>query len=280
MQGEPVEISFSKGQVRVNGAALVDADVRASNGVIHVIDSVLLPPAPKNDIASVAKRAGQFNTLLAAIEAAGLGDALSGDSPLTILAPTDAAFKALPKGTVEALLKPENRDKLREILMLHAVSGKISAGDALNAKSAKSLSGETLAFGIDEGKLKVNDATILKTDIVCDNGVIHVIDAVLLPRQTKQDGDDGPGDAAMSPAERIEAAIQQGVPVFNQGDHAKCVAIYQECLMAMAKDERLDPAIRRAMRDFVERASKLDSDTARAWMLRSGLDHVYTALVD
>lgn len=278
--GEPVKIAFSKGQVKVNDASLVDADVRASNGIIHVIDSVLLPPAPKNDIASVAKRAGQFKILIAAVEAAGLGDALSGDSPLTILAPTDEAFKALPKGTVESLLKPGNRDQLREILMLHAVSGKVSAGDALNAKSAKALNGGKLAFGIDEGKFKVNGATILKTDIVCDNGVIHVIDAVLLPPGTENGGDDGRGETSMSPAGLIEAAIQQGVPVFNQGDHGKCAAIYQKCLMDLAKDERLDRAIRLGVRDFVERAGKLDNDTAKAWLLRSGLDHVHTALVD
>ena len=201
--GEPIEVAFSKGVVKVNGAELIDADVKASNGVIHVIDSVLLPPAPKNDIASVAKSAGQFKTLLAAIDAAGLSDALSGDSPITVFAPTDAAFKALPKGTVESLLKPENREKLVAILSLHAVKGKVSAGDALNAKSAKSLSGGTLEFGIVDGTFKVNGVTIVKTDIECDNGVIHVIDAVLLPGE-KFEGEEGRVKKAGDDSRRVD----------------------------------------------------------------------------
>ncbi|MFK7852346.1 MAG: CIA30 family protein, partial [Akkermansiaceae bacterium] len=105
--GESASIAFKSGQVKVNDAALIDADIEASNGVIHVIDSVILPPKPSNDIASVAKRAGNFETLLAAIDAAGLSKALAGEGPLTILAPTDEAFKKLPKGTVQSLLKSE-----------------------------------------------------------------------------------------------------------------------------------------------------------------------------
>ena len=148
LQGEPVQISFKNGKVNVNEASLVSADIKASNGVIHVIDSVILPPEAKNDIASVAKKASKFNTLLAAVDAAGLSGLLAGKDNLTVFAPTDAAFKALPKGTVESLLKPENRSKLKGILTLHVVSGKVSAGSALNAKSAKALSGEKLNFAI------------------------------------------------------------------------------------------------------------------------------------
>jgi len=277
--GESVKVGFSKGRVRVNDAALIDADVTASNGVIHVIDAVMLPPAPKKDLASVAKRAGKFKTLLAAVDAAGLSEALAGDSALTILAPTDEAFKALPKGTVESLLKPENRDQLQEILMLHAVKGTVSAGDALNAKAATALNGGKLAFGIDGGTFKVNGATIVKTDIVCDNGVIHVIDAVLLPKEEKKGRASKDSKAAsMSPTEQIEAAIEKGVPVFNDGDHAGCASIYAECLMTLAKNETMDSSVRQAMTALVERIVKVEDATERAWMLRRGLDHVYAAV--
>lgn len=278
--GEPIEVAFSKGLVRVNGAELIDADVNASNGVIHVIDSVLLPPAPKNDIASVAKAAGQFQTLLAAIDAAGLSEALAGDSPVTVFAPTDAAFKALPKGTVESLLKPENREKLAAILSLHAVKGKVSAGDALNAKRAESLSGGALEFGIVDGVFKVNGATIVKTDIECDNGVIHVIDAVLLPKEKTKAKKAEAKKQAMTPAELIEAAIEKGVPVFNHGDHGKCADIYAACLKMLSKEEVVEPSVRRALGDLLERTGKIENDTERAWILRTGLDHMYSAMAE
>lgn len=278
--GEPVSVKFSDGRVRVNDAALVNADIACSNGIIHVIDSVLLPPEPANDIASVAKRSGKFATLLAAIEAAGLTAVLSGDEPLTVFAPTDEAFKALPKGTVESLLKSENRDRLTEILSLHATKGRVSAGDALNAGKAKALSGGSLQFGIVDGRFQVNGVTILKTDIECDNGVIHVLDAVLLPTEKKQSANDDCRDGcetASHPTDRIESAISRGVPIFNGGDHAKCARIYRECLVQLATDGSIDKDVAQAMRKLVERADDVSSDTERAWILRRGLDHVHAA---
>ena len=279
VQGAEVKIGFNDGRVRVNEASILNADIKCSNGIIHVIDSVILPPEPANDIASVAKRAGSFKTLLAAVEAAGLGDALSGDQPVTVFAPTDEAFAALPKGTVASLLKSENREQLIAILSLHAVSGKVSAGDALNAKKAKALSGGTLEFGIVDGVFQVNGATIVKTDIVCDNGVIHVIDAVLLPGSKAKDG--GKKTAAAfgkSPLELIEDAIDQGVPVFNDGNPGKCAAIYRECMVAISEDATVDPRVSKAVKMLVDQAKKIEDDTERAWLLRSGLDHVYSAL--
>jgi len=281
VQGSKVKIGFSDGKVRVNDAAILNADIQCSNGIIHVIDSVILPPTPANDIASVAKRAGSFKTLLAAAEAAGLGDALSGDQPLTVFAPTDEAFAALPKGTVESLLQPENREKLITILSLHAVSGKVSAGDALNAKQAKALSGGTLEFGISEGLFKVNGVTIVKTDIVCDNGVIHVIDAVLLPKDGEKEKKSdkttakAPGKSAR---ELIEEAIDQGVPAFNEGDAGKCAAIYRDCMVALSKDASIDARVTKAVQMLIKRTEKIVDAAERAWLLRSGLDQVYAAL--
>ena len=265
--GDAVSIGFSEGKVRVNDATLRTADLDASNGLIHVIDSVLLPPAPKNDIAAVAKRTGQFKTLLAAVGAAGLKEVLTGKSPVTVLAPTDAAFEALPKGMVESLLKPENKSKLQSILTLHVVKGLVSAGDALNAGAAKSVSGGALKFGIADGTFEVNGATIVKTDIKCDNGIIHVIDAVLLPAEKVS--------SHMGAAKRIEAAVMKGVSVFNHGDHAKCADIYSDCMQALVADGGVCSSTRETLTKILTTAKQTHCDTTRAWMLRRGLDHAY-----
>jgi len=279
VQGEAVKIGFSSGRVRVNGAAILDADIACSNGIIHVIDAVILPPKPANDLGSVAKRAGKFGTLLAAVEAAGFSDLLASEGPLTVFAPVDAAFNALPEGTVESLLKPENREKLRRILANHVVAGKVSAGDALNSKSANAVDGGKLEFGIVDGVFRVNGATILKTDLECDNGIIHVIDAVLLPVPKNGKAKTTAADqAGPAPLDRIEAAIGQGVPIFNKGDHEKCADLYRDCIIALSKDQSVDAKIGKALRALVERSKRIKNDTDRAWLLRSGLDHVYSAL--
>lgn len=273
LQGDQVRISFKDGKLKVNAATLVNADINASNGIIHVIDSVLLPPEPKSDITSVAKKAGKFNTLLAAVEAAGLEKALIGDKPLTVFAPTDDAFKALPEGTVENLLKPENRDTLKSILTLHVVPGKVSAGDALNAKSAKSLNGGKLQFGIKNGTFEVNGVRIVTTDIQCDNGVIHVIDSVILPKETSKSP-----KASADPAEMIEAALNKGVPIFNHGNHGKCADIYQQTLTSLSKNPQVNCDIRKVLTMILTRAKQASCDTTRAWILRYGLDHAHTSM--
>ncbi len=277
--GEPVTIDFSDGKVRINDAFLQTADVKTSNGLIHIIDTVLLPPTPKNDIASVAKRAGNFNTLLAAVDAAGLNDVLKGNSPVTVFAPTDAAFKALPSGNVESLLQPENLGKLKEILTLHVVKGKVSAGDALNAGSAKAVNGDSLKFGIAKGMFQVNGATIVTTDIKCDNGVIHVIDAVLLPSANNSKGGCAPsGKTVTNPSKLIETAVMQGVPVFNHGGHGKCAEIYMSCAQALTKDGSLDCSTREMLNKMISKAGETTCDTSRAWILREGLDKAYQAV--
>lgn len=273
VQGAPLTVKFAEGSVRINEANLVNADIKCSNGVIHVIDSVILPPKPANDLASVAEKAGSFKTLLAAVKAAGLMEVLTGDQALTVFAPTDEAFAKLPKGTVEALLKPENRDKLKSVLALHVVPGKVSAGDALNAGQSKALSGGSLEFGISDGLFQVNGSTIVKTDIKCDNGLIHVIDAVLLPSSASKDA--GSGKTA---AQMIEEAIERGVPVFNGGDHAGCATIYRKCMMGIAQSDQVDDRIGKVIGELVKRADQIEDDSERAWILRGGLDHLYSIM--
>lgn len=133
------------------------------------------------DIVDTAVSAGSFKTLVAAAKAGGLVDALKGDGPLTVFAPTDDAFAKLPEGTVESLLKPENKDKLVAILKYHVVAGKVMAADVVKLDSADTLAGKKVQIKVADGKVLVNKSNVVKTDIVCDNGVIHVIDAVLLP---------------------------------------------------------------------------------------------------
>jgi uncharacterized surface protein with fasciclin (FAS1) repeats len=136
----------------------------------------------KMDIVDTAVNAGSFKTLAAALKAAGLVETLKGEGPFTVFAPTDEAFAKLPAGTVESLLKPENKAKLTAILTYHVVAGDVKAADVVKLKSAKTLEGQTVTIDATEG-VKINDAKVVKADIECTNGVIHVIDTVLLPKE-------------------------------------------------------------------------------------------------
>ena len=136
----------------------------------------------KKDIVDVAAENGSFNTLVAAVKAAGLVETLKGDGPFTVFAPTDEAFAALPEGTVDMLLKPENKDKLIAVLTYHVVPGKIMASEVMKLDSAVTVQGETVMVGIDHGNVMINKAQVVMADVEASNGVIHVIDAVLLPK--------------------------------------------------------------------------------------------------
>lgn len=135
----------------------------------------------KKDIVDTAVAAGSFKTLAAALQAADLVDALKGPGPFTVFAPTDEAFAKLPAGTVEDLLKPENKAKLQAILTYHVVPGKVMAADVLKLTSAKTLQGQSLTISTKSG-VKVDNASVTQTDVACSNGVIHVIDTVVLPK--------------------------------------------------------------------------------------------------
>jgi uncharacterized surface protein with fasciclin (FAS1) repeats len=134
----------------------------------------------KKDIVDTAIAAGSFDTLVTAVKAADLVETLKGEGPFTVFAPTDEAFAKLPDGTLEALL--EDKAKLTAILTYHVVAGKVMAADVVKLRSARTVQGQTLAIAADQG-VKVNSANVIKTDIVTSNGVIHVIDAVLIPSE-------------------------------------------------------------------------------------------------
>ena len=133
------------------------------------------------DIVDTAVAAGSFNKLVADVKAAGLVDTLKGEGPFTVFAPNDEAFAKLPAGTVEHLLKPENRDELVNVLTYHVVPGKVTAREVVKISSATTVQGSAIAIAVIDGSVRVDDATVVKTDITASNGIIHVIDNVILP---------------------------------------------------------------------------------------------------
>jgi uncharacterized surface protein with fasciclin (FAS1) repeats len=135
-----------------------------------------------SDIVETAVANGSFKTLVSAVGAAGLAETLKGKGPFTVFAPTDAAFAKLPAGTVESLVKPENKAKLAGILSYHVIEGKEMAADAMKLHTAKTVNGQSAALSAHEGKLNFDKSGVTSTDIVCDNGVIHVLDAVAMPK--------------------------------------------------------------------------------------------------
>ena len=184
--GNAIAISVKDGSVFLNETVqVIITDIATSNGVIHVIDTVLLPPTKLANIVDTAVADGRFTTLVAAVTAGGLVDTLVGEGPFTVFAPTDEAFATLPAGTVEGLLKPENLETLKNILLYHVVPGTVMAADVvtLDGKTADTaFAGNAIAISVKDGKVFLNDTVqVIITDIATSNGVIHVIDTVLLP---------------------------------------------------------------------------------------------------
>lgn len=175
VQGSDVMIDASDG-VKINDATVVKADIMTSNGIIHVIDTVLMPATP--DIVDTAVSAG-FNTLVAAVTAAGLVDTLKGDGPFTVFAPTDEAFAKVPADALKALLA--DKEALTKVLLYHVVPGKVASGDVVKLKSATTAEGSDVMIDATDG-VKINGATVVKADIMTGNGIIHVIDTVLMPK--------------------------------------------------------------------------------------------------
>jgi len=176
VNGLPVYIKVADGKVFINGAEVIITDVEADNGVIHVIDSVILPPV---DIVETAIADGRFTTLVAAVQAAGLVDTLKGEGPFTVFAPTDDAFAALPEGTVEALLA--DIPQLTSILTYHVAPELLLSPKVLESEKIATVNGKSLTVSMDMGKPMVDNAEIIITDVYASNGVIHVIDAVVIP---------------------------------------------------------------------------------------------------
>lgn len=217
-------------------------------------------------IVDIAAGADQFSTLVAAVKAAGLVDTLNGDGPFTVFAPTNDAFAALPAGTVEELLKPENRDQLVSILTYHVVPGRIAAADLLSTTSAETANGQSVPVG-----LRVGDANVIATDIEASNGIIHVIDSVLLPPPV--------GDTSARAMRMIEGAIQRGAPLYNDGQAAACAAVYEVAASAILMyEEDLPREARMALTRAMRESARTHNADDRAWTMRRGLDRAANAL--
>ena len=188
LQGEEVTIEVIDGTVKIDGATVLITDIIGSNGVIHVIDSVILPteiaaslssPEATKTIVDIAVEDGRFETLVAALQAADLVSTLSAEGPFTVFAPTDDAFAALPEGTVDNLLA--DIPALTNVLTYHVVAGSVLAEQVAGLSSAKTLQGSDVGVSVMGGNVIIDNAMVVIADIIGSNGVIHVIDKVLLP---------------------------------------------------------------------------------------------------
>ncbi|MFM8979718.1 MAG: heme-binding protein [Planctomycetia bacterium] len=225
-------------------------------------------PAGAKTIAEVAASDGRFSTLLAAVKAADLVPALAGPGPLTVFAPTDAAFKALPEGVVAGLLKPEARGDLMRVLTYHVVQGKVLSTDLLKATSAPTLAGPSVSFG-----LRVGSANVIQADVLCSNGVIHVIDAVLLPPAEAPKATMAPAAHTGGAADMIRAAIEVGAPAYNAGDIEGCARTYADTARTLLASEGLLGEMH-AMELANVLATRHEGADAQAWALRRSFDRV------
>ena len=227
----------------------------------------VLSAAPKKDIVDTAVGAGSFKTLVAAAKAAGLVDTLKGEGPFTVFAPTDEAFGKLSKCTVESLLKPENKHKLAAILTYHVVPGKVKAKKAAKLDSAKTVNGAEIKIKPSGKSLMINNAKVVKADIKTSNGIIHVIDTVLIPEAKKVAGNTN---------HIIKQAIHKGVPMFNSGHHAQTAALYMKAgkeILGQCSSSAC-PASAKTIKTALHKASAEHCPTSQAWIMRKAFDHV------
>ncbi len=238
----------------------------ASFSTLLMLASVL-SAAPKKDIVDTAVGAGSFKTLVAAVKAAGLVDTLKGDGPFTVFAPTDAAFGKLSKCTLDSLLKPENKHKLAAILTYHVVPGKVKAKKAAKLDSAKTVNGAEITIKPSGKSLMINNAKVVKADIKTSNGIIHVIDTVLIPEAKKVAGNTN---------HIIKQAIHEGVPMFNSGHHAQTAALYMKAgkeILGQCSSS-VCPASAKTIKTALHKASAEHCPTSQAWIMRKAFDHV------
>lgn len=200
--GEDITVNLNPPRINDNSNILIDdglVDVEANNGVIHGVDSVLTPTSVTSNIVDLGVADENFSTLVAAVTAAGLVDALSGEGPFTLFAPTNDAFNALPEGTLDSLLEPENVDQLKDILLYHVVAANAhSAG--LSSGSVETLNGASVDVAVSDGGVTVGDANVISPDVIASNGIIHVIDAVILPPTEEE----GPADSIIDIAKSAD----------------------------------------------------------------------------
>ena len=183
LQGDDVRVSILSGRALINDGEVTAADILATNGVVHIIDRVLLPPAPRPsaNIVELAVATPDLSTLVVAVVAGGLVETLSGPGPFTVFAPTNEAFDLLPAGTIEFLLDPANIGALVNILTYHVVAGEAMAGSLCNGQSIETIQGQDVSVTIIGSRVFIDGSEVIAADVLASNGVVHLIDQVLLP---------------------------------------------------------------------------------------------------
>jgi len=181
LEGAYVTARVSGGNVFINSAKVVTADVDASNGVVHIIDAVLQPAPSRKTIVQIAVATPDLSTLVAALKAGDLVNTLSGNGPFTVFAPTNEAFAALPASVLANLLKPENKAQLVDILTYHVASGAVHAKDITDGEMIKTVEGKSVTARVSGDNIFINSAKVVTADVDASNGVVHIIDAVLMP---------------------------------------------------------------------------------------------------
>ena len=260
-----VSVGFTIADKKAGPFELEIGSIKTSAGGSQALDTIR-----GKTIVDVAQAAGEFKTLLAAATAAELADVLAGAGPFTLFAPTDAAFAKLPAGTVETLLKPENRAQLVDILKYHVVSGTVALAQALELRESETLQGGKVSIRFEDGRVRVGPAALIKAGIPASNGIIHVIDEVLIP--------DKAVDEPLGPVGLIELAIKKGVPLFNSGEAAGCAAVYEIACEALRGVPELSAALREDVSGALRGARAEESVRQRAWILRGAMDRAWTGL--
>lgn len=265
--GQRIKIESDLGRLTINESKVIQPNIECDNGIIHVIDSVLIPT--DKTIPGIADQAGTFKTLLAAVTTAELAQTLGSEGPFTVFAPSDDAFSKLPVGTVENLLKPEQRKTLVSILTYHVIPGRVYADEAIAAGSAKTLNGQPISIQLTAEGIQINNSTVTAADIQASNGVIHVIDNVLMPETL---------DVARAQM-ILENAVSVGSQAFNHGDYHRCSEVYQEvCTQIVDDASELPEEVSAVLQIALKRVKQLKSEREQSWTLRHGIDLAYFAL--
>ena len=270
INGQRVDIKADDSTVMVDGAQVTTTDIQCDNGVIHIIDSVILPS--DKTIPEVATAAEKFTNLIAAVKAAGLADVLSGPGPFTVFAPTDEAFGKLPANTVQELLKPENKQKLVDILKYHVVAGRVYSEGVVGIKTANSIAGLPISVNVNIDGVRLNNSRFLATDIDASNGVIHVIDSVLMPPAKSVEA-----AKAVDLRMTLEQAVSQGTNLFNAGHHQACAQLYESTMTSLSNSD-VSASMKSHMTQVLTSARHQTCPTERAWALRRGIDQMYAQL--
>jgi uncharacterized surface protein with fasciclin (FAS1) repeats len=245
-------------------------DLRAAIAAVLLVVALAPVPVAAADIVDTAAAAGDFETLVAAVRAAGLVEVLKGEGPFTVFAPTDAAFAALPEGTVASLLRPENRDRLVDLLTYHVISGEVPAEVAATLDQGTTVNGQRVDLDFDGETLTVDGARVVAADVAARNGVIHVIDRVLMPDEDER--------RAADARRLIERAIDRGAPMYNHGQRAACTAVYMTAAEGLLMGDVLSAESASALRRARWRAGNASDAGDRAWIMRRALDRVYEDL--